>query len=179
MLAFDTGPGNALIDDWLRRHTGAAFDAGGALAKQGRVIDAPIEEVLAWPFFERVPPKSLDRHDFHAIDLQNLSAADGAATLAALTVRTIADSAKHFPAPPKRWLICGGGRHNAYLMDLLRNTLPQPVEPVEAVGWDGDFLEAEAFGYLAIRSLLQLPLTLPGTTGVPMPLSGGVLHMPQ
>ena len=178
LLAFDTGPGNALLDDWLLRHTDKAYDNGGQLAKTGRVFDSIIENVLAWPFFDRLPPKSLDRHDFHSIDTRNLSAADGAATLTALTARTIAASAVHFPEAPKRWLICGGGRHNATLMQMLNDTLDRPVESVEAVGWDGDFLEAEAFGYLAVRSLLQLPLTLPSTTGVPMPLSGGVLHLP-
>lgn len=178
LIAFDTGPGNALIDDWLLQHTGQRLDEGGRLASTGRVFQNVIDEVLARPFFAKCPPKSLDRHDFHTTDLSNLSVADGAATLTSLTVQTIAAANTHFPQPPVAWYITGGGRHNATMMAMLAAALDAPVQPVEALGWDGDFLEADAFGYLAVRAYRQLPLTLPSTTGVKFPLSGGVLHRP-
>lgn len=178
LIAFDTGPGNALIDDWLMQHRGARLDEGGQLAASGRVFQNVIDEVLARPFFAAPPPKSLDRHDFHTADLSNLSVEDGAATLTALTVQTIAAANRHFPVSPAQWVITGGGRHNATMMKMLEKALAAPVAPVEVLGWDGDFLEAEAFAYLAVRAYRQLPLTLPSTTGVKIPLSGGVLHRP-
>jgi anhydro-N-acetylmuramic acid kinase len=120
----------------------------------------------------------LDRHDFHQFSVEHLDLADGAATLTALTVATIKAAMQHFPEPPHEWLITGGGRHNAFMMDLMARAFNVPVRPVESVGWDGDFLEAEAFAYLAVRSQKGLALTLPGTTGVTKPLSGGQIHIP-
>ena len=176
LLAFDTGPGNAMIDDWVQAHTGARFDAEGRLAAAGIPDVARLAGLLAHPYFSRLPPKSLDRNDFPLAALDGLSAADGAATLCAFTVATVAQSRAHMPQAPLRWLIAGGGRHNATLMAGLSAALGVPVEPVEAVGWDGDALEAQAFGFLAVRSLRGLPLSLPSTTGVPWPMVGGVLH---
>ena len=173
--AFDTGPGCALLDDWVRAHHGADYDAGGALAATGKVDDAALAELLAHPYFTRKPPKSLDRDAF-AGAAGGLSAGDGAATLTAFTARAVGLALGHLPAPPKRWLATGGGRHNPVLMAALRATLGAPVDPVEAVGWQGDALESQAFAYLAVRTLLGLPLTLPGTTGAPCPLTGGALH---
>jgi anhydro-N-acetylmuramic acid kinase len=176
VLAFDTGPGNAPIDDWMQRHTGRAVDEGGALARQGRIDEAALKVMLAHPFFDRVPPKSLDRQDFGMEAVEGLSAADGAATLAAFTACSIARSMAHFPQAPMTWIICGGGRHNAFLMDQLRARLPGNVLKAEGARWDGDALEAEGFAYLAMRSLKRLPLSLPTTTGVPHPMTGGELH---
>jgi anhydro-N-acetylmuramic acid kinase len=176
MLAFDTGPGNALIDDWLLRHTGQAIDRDGALARQGQVSTAVLDRWLAHPFFAVTPPKSLDRNDFSSALAAALSPADGARTLTAFTARSIALAQRHFPAPPEQWLICGGGRHNDLLMAELAAAVPQPVRPVEAVGWRGDSLEAEAFGYLAVRVLKGLPTSLPSTTGASRPISGGQVH---
>jgi len=174
-IAFDTGPGNALIDDWVRRHTGKQFDAGGALGRTGRVNAEALARLLANPYFDRPPPKSLDRLDFDLTAVEGLSPADGAATLAAFTCQAVACGLAHLPAAPLHWLVTGGGRHNATLMDGLRRALGVPVEPVEAAGWDGDALEAQAFAFLAVRSLRGLPLSLPTTTGVPRPTTGGRL----
>ena len=175
LMAFDTGPASALLDDWTARHTGAAFDAGGALAMRGTVDEAVLAGLLAHPYFDRAPPKSLDRNAFPLAAAEGLGVADGAATLAAFTARSVARACEHLPAMPRRWLVGGGGRQNAALMHLLRAALGVPVEPVEAVGWDGDALEAQAFGFLAVRALQGLPLSLPGTTGVPWPMPGGVV----
>lgn len=175
ILAFDTGPGNALLDDWVRRHTGQAADIGGVLARSGRVSDAHVERFVAAPYFARQPPKSLDRDDFAAFALDGLSAADGAATLTEITAAAVAAACRHFPAPAREFLVTGGGRHNPTLMVALGRRLGVPARPVEAVGWDGDALEAQAFAYLAIRSTLGLPLSLPTTTGAPQPVCGGTL----
>ena len=178
ILAFDTGPGNALIDDWVRLHSDAEYDEDGRLALSGWVDTEHLNALLRSPYFARKPPKSLDRHDFSTRQLAGLSLADGAATLVAFTIESVAAARAHFPAPVKRWLITGGGRHNNAMMDGLASALDAPVEPVEAVGWNGDALEAQAFGFLAVRSLRELPLSLPSTTGVPAPMAGGELHRP-
>jgi anhydro-N-acetylmuramic acid kinase len=173
VLAFDTGPGNALIDDWVRRHIGIAADIDGRLAAAGRSSPQHIARFLAAPYFARQPPKSLDRDDFRGAMPEGLSAADGAATLTEMTAAAVAAGRSHFPAPPREWLVCGGGRHNPSLMAALARHLAGPVRPVEAVGWDGDVLEAQAFAYLAVRSRNDLPLSLPSTTGAARPTCGG------
>jgi anhydro-N-acetylmuramic acid kinase len=176
LLAFDTGPGNAPIDDWALRYTGEPLDRDGKLAMAGKINQASVASFLSHPYFATLPPKSLDREDFTrriAALVENLSPPDGAATLTALTAASISAAARHFPQSPKRWLVCGGGRRNPLLMDFLCNRLAEPVEPVENVGWNGDSLEAEAFALLAVRSLYRMPLTFPGTTGVKAPLTGG------
>ena len=178
-IAFDTGPGNALIDDWVRSHTGRAFDEGGRLAARGRVDEAVLARLLRNPYFARRPPKSLDRDDFDLGLLSGLGAEDGAATLTAFTARAAALSARFLPAEPRRWLVTGGGRRNASLMAMLARELQAEVAPVEAVGWNGDALEAQAFAYLAVRSLRGLPLSLPTTTGVACPQTGGRRHRPK
>lgn len=178
MLAFDTGPANALVDDWLRRHTGAAHDEGGALAAAGTVDEAALARLMAHPYFEAPPPKSLDRDDFaaHAETVTgHLSPADGAATLTAFTAASVARGLGHLPHRPQRCLVAGGGRHNATMMRMLTRYLNMPVEAVEAAGWSGDHLEAQAFAFLAARAVRGLPLSLPGTTGVRMPVTGGRL----
>jgi anhydro-N-acetylmuramic acid kinase len=173
ILAFDTGPGNALIDDWVRRHTGATADLDGAFARAGRVSKAHVGQFLTSPFFERAPPKSLDRDDFQNVIPAELSLVDGSATLTEMTAAGVAAATRHFPAPAREWLVTGGGRHNPALTEALRRHLNVTVRPVEAVGWDGDALEAQAFAYLAVRSIEGLPLSLPSTTGVPRPTTGG------
>jgi anhydro-N-acetylmuramic acid kinase len=178
LLAFDTGPGNALIDDWVSAKTGCAFDEAGRLAASGRADDERVRAWLQHHFFRRPPPKSVDRNEFRSAltDIAFLSPADGAATLAAFTARAVAGSLPLLPTPPARWLVCGGGRHNPVLLRTIADATGAPVDTVEAVGWRGDFLEAEAFAYLAVRSLRGLPLTLPTTTGTPRPLTGGRLR---
>ncbi len=176
ILAFDTGPGNALLDDWAARHTGRPLDADGALARAGRVDEAALAALLDHPYFDRPPPKSLDRDAFDPAPVEGLSPADGAATLTAFSAAAVARALDRLPVPPRRWLVTGGGRHNPALMAALAARLEAPVAPVEAVGWDGDALEAQAFAYLALRSLEGLALSLPGTTGVARPMPGGVVH---
>jgi anhydro-N-acetylmuramic acid kinase len=173
IAACDTGPGNALLDDWVMRHTGQAYDADGALAAAGRVDERLIARWLADPYFARPLPKSLDRLAFHGVmaDLTGVGAADGAATLAAFTARAVA--ACRLPERPLRWLVTGGGRHNAVIMAALRDHLKVRVDPVEAVGWSGDALEAQCFGFLAVRVQREWPLSLPLTTGVPSDMPGG------
>ena len=175
ILAFDTGPGNALIDDWVRRHTGAAADFDGALALAGLPSEAHVARFLEHPYFTRRPPKSLDRDDFRDVIPRTLSLTEGAATLTEITAAAVAASRRHFPMPVREWLVCGGGRRNPALLAALSRHLDAPVCPVEAVGWDGDALEAQAFAYLAVRAAAGLPLSLPSTTGVPRPTTGGRL----
>ena len=174
--AFDTGPGNALLDDWAQRHTGAPLDRDGRLAAAGAVDESRLGALMADPWFAAPPPKSLDRDRFAARAaraLNGLSPADGAATLVAFTAAAAAAARDSLPRAPERWLACGGGRRNPVLMEALRRRLGAPVAPVEAVGWEGDALEAQAFAWLAVRSLLGLPLSLPDTTGVAAPCLGG------
>jgi anhydro-N-acetylmuramic acid kinase len=181
LLAFDTGPGNALIDDWAQAHTGRPVDVDGKLAAGGRVRRDAVEAFLHHTYFDRHPPKSLDRDEFHALAwelVKGCSPEDGAATLTAFTAASVALAAYSFPRPVKRWLVTGGGRHNPEMMKSLSRALPAPVEPVEAVGWNGDALEAQAFAFLAVRSLAGKPLTYPQTTGVSAPQTGGRHHEP-
>ncbi|HEX3954036.1 MAG TPA: anhydro-N-acetylmuramic acid kinase [Stellaceae bacterium] len=175
ILAFDTGPGNALIDDWVHRHTGQTADIDGAFALSGTASTAHVAGFLQHPYFARTPPKSLDRDDFPAAAPDGLRVADGAATLTEMTAAAVEAATRHFPAPPGEWLVCGGGRHNPAIMAALVRRLGAPVRPVEAAGWDGDALEGQAFAYLAVRSLRGLPLSLPSTTGIPRPICGGRL----
>jgi len=176
ILAFDTGPGNAPIDDWVLRNTGNPIDESGTLARTGTVDDRILQRMLDDDFFGRRPPKSLDRMDFGFAAVAGLSPKDGAATLTAFTAAAIAKSRDHFPRVAATWIVCGGGRHNQTLMDELHKRLEVPVLPAEGMGWNGDFVEAEAFAYLAVRSLKGLPLSLPTTTGVARTLSGGTLN---
>jgi anhydro-N-acetylmuramic acid kinase len=177
--AFDTGPGNALLDDFIVERTGALFDEGGVLACAGNIDQSSLEELLDHPYFNRPPPKSLDRNAFSLNSVSHLSTNDGAATLAAFTARTIARAQEHFLQPPRRWVICGGGRKNLGIMNALTGQLGQPVISAEQAGWRGDDIEAQAFAYLAVRSLKGLPLSWPTTTGVPTPMTGGVVHTPN
>jgi anhydro-N-acetylmuramic acid kinase len=177
IIAFDTGPASALIDDCVMRHFGQPFDDGGRIAASGTVDAAVLAQLMANPFFDVRPPKSLDRQDFHqrAGITAALANRDAVATLTAFTIEATAAALRHVPQAPWRWLITGGGRHNATLMAGLARRLGVTVEPVEAEGWNGDLIEAQAFGYLAARSRRGLPLSLPTTTGVPVPMPGGVL----
>ena len=177
VVAFDTGPGNALIDDWIRTTTGQSYDTGGALAGSGSADTAIVAGMMEHPYFARMPPKSLDRGDIGLAAVSGLSPANGAATLTAFTVATVARAVDFLPARPVRWLVSGGGRHNRTLMGALRDVLTVSVEAVEAVEWQGDALEAQAFAFLAVRSLYGLPLSLPSTTGVTRPMTGGKLHV--
>jgi anhydro-N-acetylmuramic acid kinase len=175
LIAFDVGPGNGLLDDWMAARTGASFDAGGMLARTGRPNASLLAGLMAHPFFARKPPKSLDRRDFQALTAPELSTEDGLATLVAFTAEAIATARPLLPASPRHWLLAGGGARNTTLVEAIGRALGEPVVYAEEIGWSGDHLEAEAFAYLAVRSLKKLPLTFPGTTGVKQPLSGGRL----
>ncbi|NWH09003.1 MAG: anhydro-N-acetylmuramic acid kinase [Alphaproteobacteria bacterium] len=179
VLAFDTGPGNAPIDDWVMRHLGVPVDANGAHAARGRVDETIVARLLLHPWFQEAPPKSLDRQDFTSAPVEGLSLEDGAATLTAFTAASVAAARAHMAAAPARWIVCGGGRHNPSLMKALRDYLNVSVEPCDVVGWRGDFIEAEAFAFLAARAMRGLPLSLPTTTGVPEPMPGGRIATPD
>ena len=178
LLAFDTGPGNGPIDDWCMRRDGQRYDKDGVLAATGNVDRTRLEHFSEHRFFARIPPKSLDRGDFSDAWAEGLGAADGAATLTAGTARALALAARHFPAPVVQWVICGGGARNPTLLRAIAEETRGKVVTAADLGWDGDGLEAQAFGFLAVRSLRGLPLTFPTTTGAPQPLTGGTLHLP-
>ncbi len=175
LLAFDTGPANAPVNDLMLARRGVEQDRGGELALSGRVDDDIIQWFLALPFFYKIPPKSLDRNDFAALlqQVSQLSDADAAATLTAAAAAAVAKGAEHFPAPIARLLVSGGGRHNVALMAELARRFKVLVEPVEVAGLNGDMLEAQAFAYLAVRVMRGLPTSSPTTTGVPAAVGGG------
>jgi anhydro-N-acetylmuramic acid kinase len=175
LIAFDTGPGNGPLDDWVARHTGQAYDRDGSLARSGTIDASVLGRLMTHPYFARTGARSLDRLDFSralaASGVDALTAADGAATLVAFTASSAAASV--FPVRPRGWLVTGGGRHNPMIMAALRRALGGAVDTVETVGWNGDALEAQCFGFLAARVARGLPLSYPGTTGVPAPTLGG------
>jgi anhydro-N-acetylmuramic acid kinase len=176
LIAFDTGPGNAPIDDWLLKYTGKPIDEGGAFAARGRVNRNVLAHLLTDEYFLAPVPKSLDRSDFAFDMARNLSAEDGAATLTAFTAHAVAKARDHLPEAPATWIVCGGGRLNATLMRELKAALaPANVIAAEEAGWRGDFIEAEATAYLAVRSLYGLPISFPMTTGARRPMTGGTL----
>ncbi|MEA2960329.1 MAG: anhydro-N-acetylmuramic acid kinase [Alphaproteobacteria bacterium] len=181
LIAFDTGPGNALIDDFVRMRTGQPRDDDGRTAAAGTVDEDAVARVLKHPFFAKAPPKSLDRNAFRhwAMEegrLNEKSTEDALATLTAITAAAVAHATKVLPRMPACWLVAGGGTRNPTLMRMLAQRLaPVSIETAGAVGWSADALEAQAFAYLAVRTLKGLPLTFPTTTGVPRPLTGGVL----
>ncbi len=180
-IACDTGPGNALLDDFMRARTGAPYDNHGDVAATGKPDQAFIERVLADPFFTLKPPKSLDRNSFGFpnIGLPDFSVPDGAATLSLLTVEAVGLIVPKLPAAPKSWVVAGGGARNRTLVKMLKARLaPAMVETADEVGWSADALEAQAFAYLAVRVLNGLPYTFPSTTGVPRPMPGGIIAQP-
>lgn len=181
IIACDTGPASALIDDRMRQFFNQPFDKDGNMARLGHVDSGVLAALMDNPFFALPPPKSLDRMDFHqrARIVDELAPANAIATLTAFTVEATVAIQRHLPKRPRRWLVTGGGRHNVALMEGFAERLGVPVEPVETVGWKGDSLEAECFAYLAVRSSRGLPLSLPTTTGVPRPLPGGEICWPN
>jgi len=182
LIACDTGPGNALLDDFLRLRTGAPLDTDGRIAASGTIDEKMIERLLVHPFFALPPPKSLDRNAFRGWvgdTLDGIDVENGAATLTALTAAAAARIVPHLPRPPANWIVAGGGTRNPTLLRMLTERLaPARVESAHAVGWSIDSLEAQAFAYLAVRSLRGLPITFPATTGAPRSLTGGVLARP-
>lgn len=178
LVAFDCGPANGPIDEWVEGHDAGTHDAEGALAATGRVNEAILTEVMDHPFFDEVPPKSLDRFDFSANLVRGLSLEDGAATLVEIAALGVSRGIALSGARPDKVVACGGGRHNPSLMAALNRVCPCPVVPAEAMGWRGDSIEAEAFAFLAARAARGLPISFPSTTGVPEPMTGGRLKSP-
>lgn len=179
LIACDTGPGNALIDDFVFRTTGQPFDCEGRLAAQGNPDQEWLAEALRQPFFAQSPPKSLDRNQFAGLALPDWSAVGGAATLTAFTAAAIATIVPLLPKAPVSWIVAGGGARNLTLLRMLREHLaPASVESADTLGWSADAIEAQAFGFLAARGLKGLPLTYPATTGVALPMTGGLIARP-
>ncbi|WP_373503323.1 anhydro-N-acetylmuramic acid kinase [Aestuariivirga sp.] len=177
LIAFDTGPGNALLNDWCLKRIGRPFDEDGRLAATGKIDESALAQLLGNPYFEDRPPKSLDRNSFASLPLGHLSDADGAATLLAFTKFSVMQADDWFPEAPRRWIVCGGGRLNRTLMESFPGR-PTVFQTAEEAGFNGDSMEAEAWAYLAVRCLKGLPITFPGTTGCPEPLSGGLAATP-
>ncbi len=180
LLAFDTGPANAPINDLMMARLGQGLDRDGAVARSGQVETGALELFLAEPYFAKIPPKSLDRNDFSEMIalVSELSNADAAATLTAMCAAAVVQGMEHCPKAPTTLLVTGGGRHNPVLMEMLRVALDVPVQPIEDVGLNGDMLEAQAFAYLAVRVARGLPTSCPGTTGVSACVGGGVVSVP-
>ncbi len=179
ITAFDCGPGNAMLDDWVFKHTGKAFDEDGEFARTGQLNEQVLHDYMVNPYFNQPVPKSLDRFDFTLKGVEHLSPADGARTLVEVTAKSIANATNCFAEPPQDWIICGGGRRNKFLMQRIAANAQGIVTPAEAHDLNGDALEAQAFAYLAVRSLKNLPLTFPNTTGVDKAMTGGVLAKSQ
>lgn len=178
-VAFDSGPGNTLIDQWVSREGGVPFDDGGAIASEGSVVRTIVERYLGNPFFAKRGPKSLDRNDFTLAEVGGLELADGARTLAAASAEAILKSAEHMPEQPKLWVICGGGRKNPHIVrDLRAGAVDAEIVLAEDACLDGDAMEAEAWAYLAVRAREGLPLTFPTTTGCREAVTGGVFATP-
>lgn len=175
LLAFDCGPGNALLDDWCLKRTGRPVDADGRLGAQGRVDEGLVADLLAHPFFALPAPKSLDRNAFSSAAVERLSTEDGAATLTAFTAEAIAVGLRLLPERPRTLVVAGGGAHNPTMLAMIAARTNTPIVTANEIGWSTDFLEAQAFAHLAVRHLEGLPLSFPGTTGVKAPRRGGVL----
>ncbi len=177
-IAFDTGPGNALLDDLILERTGAPMDRDGLLAAAGRADETALSVLLDHKYFRAAPPKSLDRDAFRRDAVSGLSVEDAAATLVAFTASAVAIGLDWLPHPPASIVVCGGGARNPAMLRSLAQRVSAKVSTADEVGWSADMMEAQAFAYLAVRSLKGLPLSFPSTTGVPVPLTGGVLARP-
>jgi anhydro-N-acetylmuramic acid kinase len=178
IVAFDTGPANAPINDFVRSRGLGEMDRDGALARAGRVDEARLAAALDHRYLAAPYPKSLDRFDFTARLADGMSAEDGAATLTAFTAAAVGRGLDLLPLRPRRLIVCGGGRHNPALMEMLGTRADVEAVPAEAVGWRGDAVEAECFAFLAVRVLRGLPISFPSTTGVPAPMTGGRIARP-
>jgi len=184
LLAFDTGPGGALLDDWIYEKEKKHFDDGGKIARRGIPNESLLDDFMKNPFFRKQPPKSLDRNKFKSImkKISDMSLEDGASTLTHFMARSVNDAQRFFPSKPKKWIICGGGSKNLFLMDLLKKQYGfdtinlKDFKVFKNHSINPDFVEAQAFGFLAVRSHYNLPLTIPTTTGVSEKTSGGAFY---
>lgn len=173
LVAFDAGPANAPINDWVAGHGLGVMDRDGSLAARGRVDEARLRSILQDPHFSAPYPKSLDRNGITAAVVDGLSSEDGAATLTALVGAAVGAALDQLPHRPARIIVCGGGRRNPAIMNALRARARVVPVLAEEVGWRGDAVEAECFAYLAARVSRELPISLPMTTGVARPMTGG------
>ncbi len=176
LVAFDCGPGNAMLDDLISKATGERYDQDAGWARQGKADREVLDRWLSHDYFKKPAPKSLDRDAWDVTTISNFPLPMAAATLTDFTVEAIAKGAELFPEPAKEWYVTGGGRLNPAMMNGLARLLNVPVYPVEQIGWNGDALEAEGFAYMAVRKLLDLPISFPKTTGCKTPLTGGKIH---
>jgi anhydro-N-acetylmuramic acid kinase len=176
VIGFDSGPGNAMINDWVLDHAGYEFDYNGEIASRGRVNHDVLNDFLNSSYFLKKYPKSLDRNDFINLNCSDLSCSDGAATLTEMTVQSINIGLDQCPQKPNVIYVTGGGRHNKFMMQRLALVSGCKVRSVDELGWNGDAVEAEGFAYMAVRTLKGLPISFPGTTGCNSPTIGGVLH---
>jgi anhydro-N-acetylmuramic acid kinase len=175
LIAFDTGPANAPLNDFMKERGLGNMDRDGALARSGTVDEVRLAKLLEHPYLSAPPPKSLDRFDFTSAMAEGLDPATGAATLTAFTAAAVGKGLNQLPTRPTKLIVCGGGRHNPVIMEMLRTRARVEAVPAEAVGWRGDAIEAECFAFLAVRVLRGLPISFPTTTGVPKPMTGGRL----
>lgn len=179
IAAFDTGPGNGMIDLLVQARGAGRYDAGGRYASVGKVDEGVLRGLMGHPYFKAPPPKSLDRHDFSLEPLEALELEDAAATLVAFTAEAVKAGFALMGGTPTELVVCGGGRHNPELMKAFRERLAVPVSAAEDHGWRGDSIEAEAFAYLAARTARGLAISFPKTTGVPKPMTGGTIARPS
>lgn len=175
LIAFDAGPANAPLNDFIKGLGLGEMDRDGAMALRGMVDEARLRQLLTHPYLTAPYPKSLDRFDFLASMADGLGPEDGAATLTAFTAGAVGKALDLLPRRPERIVVCGGGRHNPAIMNMLVERAKVATVPAETVGWRGDATEAECFAFLAVRVLRGLPISFPTTTGVPQPMKGGVL----
>lgn len=173
LVAFDTGPANAPVNDWIRAHTGAPYDDGGRIAASGKVDEARLAGLLGHPYMIAPYPKSLDRFDFGVQMAEGQSLEDGAALLTAFTAAAVGKSLDLLPVRPDRLIVCGGGRKNPTMLREIGRRADVAADSAEAAGFRGDAVEAECFAYLAMRRLAGLPISFPTTTGVPEAMTGG------
>jgi anhydro-N-acetylmuramic acid kinase len=184
-IGFDTGPGNSLLDAWIRKHRDEPFDRSGEWAAAGVVNNELLEQFLAEPYFAYAPPKSTGFEHFNlswieSHDLGAVAPADVQATLCALSAQTIADAIVDYAPATQDVLVCGGGVHNPVLLEQLASRLPEiAVGSTADAGLDPDWVEAVAFAWLAMRHLQSLPGNLPSVTGASQPVVLGSLVLPQ
>ena len=176
LISFDTGPGNYLIDQWIKSKSKMDYDDKGSIAQSGNLNKSILKKFLNNPYYNKKPPKSLDVKDFDLFDLNTLSLKDGSRTLSMLTVESICKSINKLKKSPKKILFSGGGRKNQFIIDNIKNNINIPLHLIDEFKFDGDFIESQAFAYLAIRSYLKKVITFPGTTGVKKPCSGGTIY---
>ena len=176
LLGFDTGPGNCLIDTWIKNNTKMEFDKDGDIAKAGKSNNKILNKFLNDPYYIKKIPKTLDVKYFNIDSLKKTNLEDGCATLSMLTVKSICKAINYFKNPPKKILFSGGGRKNKYIINNIKKIIKKPIHLVDDFNFNGDFVESQAFGYLAIRSYLKKIITLPETTGVKLPSSGGSIY---